>query len=387
MQATFLMLASTVLDTSNSDSVRQRRKMRHEASMTHDRQDARRDRPFRKGGRPQTTPTQNDLSRASPPSPVGGTAAAAPTNFGGDLGAPIAMRNDLALMLLPLFVDGPGPIDAEFDGHRLRVYVEGDDDRMASPTDRKILNFLAGAIATRIRRGQAGSRHIRIETRPLIEALRADGVVGGAEYERLIASLKRLMGTVIETTMPLGDGVSRERRFRWVDAYEHDNQTTAGGKSILSLQITLSDDAFVWMTRTLGFEVTPPEFAVVTASRSSAWRIYEICFAQLIQAKGATTAIHIDDLRRRVPISAPLKVFKSRTLRMAMETIAATPEMSAHVRLLLERRTPKGFEEIDFAKRVSHDELFVRVMRGRRAWPTMNVLLSQADAETALARP
>ncbi|WP_175479059.1 replication initiator protein A [Rubrimonas cliftonensis] len=356
--------------------------------MNHDRQDARRDRAIRKGAEPQTARKQDDpfaLGRVTAASVAAG-AATGSSSLGGGLGAPIAMRNDISLMLLPVFVDGPGPIDAEFDGHRLRVYVEGDDGRMASPTDRKILNFLAGAIAARIRSGQAGSRHIRIETRPLIEALRADGVVGGAEYERLIASLKRLMGTVIETTMPLGDGVSRERRFRWVDAYEHDNHTTSGGKSILSLQITLSDDAFMWMTRTLGFEVAQPEFAAVTASRSSAWRIYEICFAQLIQAKSATSAIHIDDLRRRVPISAPLKVFKSRTLRTAMETIAATPEMNAHIRLLLERRTPKGFEEVDFAKRVSHDDLFVRIMRGRRAWPAMNVLLSQADAVTALAR-
>lgn len=297
---------------------------------------------------------------------------------------PISMRNDVRLMLLPLFAEGPGPIDAEIDGHRLRVYVEGDDDRLASPTDRKILNFLAGAIAARIRDGHGGSRHIRIETRPLIEALRADGVVGGAEYDRVIASLNRLMSTVIETTMPLGDGVARERRFRWVDAYEHDNRTTSGGKSILSLQITLSDDAFMWMTRTLGFEVSQPEFAAVTSSRSSAWRIYEVCFAQLIQAKGSTTAIHIDDLRRRVPIAAPLKVFKSRTLRSAMETIATTAEMNAHVHLALERRTPTGFEEVEFSRRVSHDQLFVRIMRGRRPWPAMSVLLSQADAERAL---
>lgn len=297
----------------------------------------------------------------------------------------IPMRTDLATMLLPIFAEGRAAVEALFDGHRLRVYVEGDEARIAGPADRKILNFLAGAIANRVRSGLGGSRHIQIETRPLIEALHSEGVVGGAEYERLIASLNRLMATVVETTMPLGDGIVRERRFRWIDAYEHDNRQTAGGKAILALKITLSEDAYAWMTRTLGFDVAQPDFAAITSSRSSAWRIYEICLARLVQARTATVAIPIDELRQRIPASSPIKVFKSRTLRQAFDAIERTPQMRQHITLRLERKTPKGFEEVPFSKRVKHEELHVRVLRGGRPLPRASVLVPEPASHALVA--
>lgn len=297
------------------------------------------------------------------------------------------MRSDLHCMLMPFFPEEASlrEFETRLNGYSIKISTDHPDMSIATPSDRKILNLLAGAIARNIRSGGEPSRHVAIDTRTIIETLTDEGSVGGSQYARVLDRLKRLMATVIETEMPLGDGVSRRRRFRWIDAFEHDDKELPGGLKMLGLRITISEDAFLWMTRSLGFDISRRDFHVLTSSRSSIWRIYEICLARLIANQGTTTHIQIEDLRTRVPISSPLKTFKSRTLRSAFDAISSHAEMSEHIQLSLAQKTKGGdYETIDFSKRARLDNLYVAVRRGRAPLPHLNRILAQSEFESVV---
>jgi hypothetical protein len=297
---------------------------------------------------------------------------------------PDGMRNDLTSMLMPFFPEDPGlrEYSATIDGYSVAIYSDHPDYPIATAGDRRILNYLAGILATSVRGGAPPTRSLNIELRGLLETMASDGVIsngiGGSEYRRVISRLNRLMATVIETEMPIADDVRRRRRFSWIDSYEHDDQVAPGERKILRLTVRLSEEAFFWLTRSLGFDVSHREFQHLTAGRSSLWRIFEICLARLIQNNGADIRISLAELRDRVPIASELKVFKNRTLRNAMEGIAASTEMSKRLRLALERKTERGFEPIPPNKRAPLDTLFVRVSRGDAPLPAATPLIDDS---------
>jgi len=291
----------------------------------------------------------------------------------------LGLRSDIYSMLMPFFPEEPGrrEYNASINGYSIRITADDPDTPIATPHDRKILNLLAGAIARNIRLGEAPTRHVVIDTRTIIEILTEGSPIGGSQYTLVLDRLKRLMSTVIETEMPLGDGIRRRRRFRWIDAFEHDDKDLPGGKKMLGLRITISEDAFLWMTRSLGFDISATDFRSVTSYRSSIWRIYEICLARLIAHQGRAVFVSIDDLRTRIPIASQLKLFKSRTLKAALQEIPNNDEMSAHIAADLVRRTNAGFEVIDFSKRARLDSLYVKVTRGTGPLPDLNAILPE----------
>jgi hypothetical protein len=299
---------------------------------------------------------------------------------------PEAMRNDLTSMLLPFFPEEQtGRVfRAVIDGRAVTIYSENPAVPVATPGDRRVLNYLAATLAAAIRAGGQPTRHLNVELRGLLEAMASDAALGaglgGSDYGRVTARLDRLMATVIETEMPLGEDVARRRRFRWIDAYQHDDLLTAGGRRILRLSISLSEDAFSWLTRSLGFDVTPREFQALTSGRASLWRIFEICLARLIQSGGAEVRIGLAELRDRVPIASELKVFKARTLKAAMEGIAAQPEMARRLRLSLDVATDAGFEPLEPGRRAALERIHVRVTRGSAPLPDAAPLIGREVA-------
>ena len=295
---------------------------------------------------------------------------------------PEGMRNDLTSMLLPFFPEDPGlrEYSATIDGYSVAIYSDHPDYPIATAGDRRILNYLAGILATSIRSGAPPTRSLNIELRGLLETMASDAVlsngIGGSEYQRVLSRLNRLMATVIETEMPIADDIRRRRRFSWIDSYEHDDQIAPGGRKILRLTVRLSEEAFFWLSRSLGFDVSHREFQHLTAGRSSLWRIFEICLARLIQNEGNDVHISLAELRDRIPIASELKVFKNRTLRNAMDGIAASVEMSKRLSLSLEHKTADGFQAIDARKRAPLDSLYIRVKRGSMPLPAASPLIN-----------
>lgn len=290
-----------------------------------------------------------------------------------------SVRNDLETMLLPFFPEeGAESYTGDVDGHEVHIFTDDPSGRIATAADRKILNLLAARIGAAIRSGATPTRHIRINARDIIADLAGDGVFGGSEYQRVTERLERLHATKIITEHPLGASTSRRRQFGWIDSFEQDIEHTPGGRKIIGLKISLSEDAFEWITRRQGFDVSREEFHSITSSRSSIWRIYEICLAQLLRDGGEVTRIGLDELRQRVPMSSQLKVFKSRTLRNALAAIEGNPYMSQTVRISLERQTDDGFEPIEFSKRAVLDQLVVAVRPGPGPLPRLNSLIPGA---------
>lgn len=300
---------------------------------------------------------------------------------------PEGMRNDLTSMLLPFFPEDPGlrEYSATIDGYSVAIYSDHPDYPIATAGDRRILNYLAGILATSIRSGAPPTRSLNIELRGLLETMASDAVlsngIGGSEYQRVLSRLNRLMATVIETEMPIADDIRRRRRFSWIDSYEHDDQIAPGGRKILRLTVRLSEEAFFWLSRSLGFDVSHREFQHLTAGRSSLWRIFEICLARLIQNDGNDVYIGLSELRDRIPIASELKVFKNRTLRNAMDGIAASAEMSKRLSLSLAYKTDEGFIPIDARKRAPLDSLYIRVRRGAMPLPAASPLINEAVGE------
>ena len=287
------------------------------------------------------------------------------------------MRSDLDIMLLPFFPDEAGleSFTTEIEGYRITMRSEIEGGRIATSSDRKILNLLAAQIGHTIRMGNTPSRHVRIETRDMIDAIACDGVTGGSEYHRITERLHRLASTRIFAEKTLGENLTRERHFSWIDAFEQDVYHTPGGRKILALKISLSEDAFEWITRNEGFEMSREDFHALTASRSSSWRIYEICLAHLVRSDGRPVWISIDELRRRVPISSDLKVFKARTLKMAMAAVAENSQMARMLSLTLERKKDTGFRELVGKERVPLDQVHVCVRKGPAPLPEISQLI------------
>lgn len=325
-------------------------------------------------------------------SALDGTDFATPMGVGAMSVRPEGMRNDLTSMLMPFFPEDPGlrEYSATIDGYSVAIFSDHPDHPIATAGDRRVLNYLAGILATSIRAGAPPTRTLNIELRGLLETMASDAVIangiGGSEYQRVVSRLNRLMATVIETEMPIADDVRRRRRFSWIDSYEHDDQIAPGGRKILRLSVRLSEEAFFWLTRSLGFDVSHREFQHLTAGRSSLWRIFEICLARLIQNRGEDVHIGLAELRDRIPIASELKVFKNRTLRNAMEGIASSKEMSKRLTLSLERRGERGFEPVAPKKRTPLDTLYVRVSRGAAPLPADAPLIVDTDT-TGLAGP
>jgi len=294
---------------------------------------------------------------------------------GQDQSAP-SMRSDLETMLLPFFPeDGQDDFVTQVGDYTVRMHSSVPGTRIATATDRKVLNLLAAQIGAAIREGTPPSRHVEIGVRDIMEAISYDPTLGGSEYGRITERLERLAATWITTEMPIGDDVSRKRQFRWIDAFEQDVQTAGPGQKVLRLKITLSEDAFRWILGMEGFEIPRDEFRALTASRPSSWRIFEICLARLIRNEGRPVWIPLDELRRRIPIASDLKVFKARTLKSSMANIAENPQMAGALTLSLEAETEDGFAEIGPRQRVRLEKLHVCVRKGPLPLPEIDRLL------------
>ncbi len=296
-----------------------------------------------------------------------------------------AMRSDLETMLLPFFPeDGQEDFITQVGDYTVRMHSSVPGTRIATATDRKVLNLLAAQIGTAIRAGTPPSRHVEIGVRDIMEAISYDPTLGGSEYARITERLERLAATWITTEMPIGDDVSRKRQFRWIDAFEQDVQAGGAGQKVLRLKITLSEDAFRWILGMEGFEIPRDEFRTLTASRPSSWRVFEICLARLIRNGGEPVWIPLDELRRRIPIASDLKVFKARTLKSSMAAIAENPQMSGAISLSLEAETEDGFAAIAPRQRVRLDKVHVCVRKGPLPLPEIDRLLPASETRDAL---
>lgn len=294
-------------------------------------------------------------------------------------GTPIGgVRSDLNTMLLPLFSEQPDAtaFQTEIDGCTLTMHSDEDGVRLPTSLDRKILNLISAHVRDAIRVGGRPTRHITIHRQELLDLLNGSGThAGGADYRRLTERLQRLLSVRIVAERAIGGSTSRRRHFRWIDAFEEDLYQTGRGKELVKLKISLSEDAFVWITRFEGFDMSHQDFTAMTSPSASISRIFDICLAKLVASRGSDVFIQIDELRRRIPINNELKGFKARTLKTAMAAIANNDFMSQMLSLELCRQTDDGY--MPLAGRAPLEEVYLKITRGPGDLPSVNCLLPE----------
>ena len=273
----------------------------------------------------------------------------------------LSPRSDITSMLLPLFPDSSNgsAFETSVDGHKIRISIEGEHYHPATQADRRVLDFVAGALAMSVRSGIAPSRTVVLPARPLLRIVSGDRSLGGEDYLRLRTSLERLMATVIETEHPLAFGKRRFRRLRLIDAFQYDQGLDSDGNPrFASVEITLSDDFCYWIMREPGIDTDPRDYRRLTTIPGSAYRIYQIFLAGLLKDGTGTVRMPLKELRDRIPLTSDLKVFKARALKQALKIIAEDEHMSRFLRLELERETQEGFAPLGEG-RCALDKLYV----------------------------
>jgi plasmid replication initiation protein len=116
---------------------------------------------------------------------------------------------------------------------RVRVTANAETG-MATIWDADILIWAASQVREAMTRGVPTSRRFRVS---LYELLRAIGrPTGGAEYGRIVEALRRLKGTVIETT--IRQKGTRPQGFGWIE--EWSAPTDEEGRS-LGIEFTIAD--------------------------------------------------------------------------------------------------------------------------------------------------
>jgi len=292
------------------------------------------------------------------------------------------MRTDLNSMMLPLFAEDTKVTNfsVNLNNQRVKIHAredeDGDDRSVAGIADKKLLGLLNGYVAKKIRSGEHTTRHIYVEVSTLMRDMFGSSVHGGADYARLAERLERLSFTVIEILTDLPGGGTRKRLFSWLDSVEYERHADAAGGRLKSIEISFSKDAFEWITRAAGIDILPSTYQSVGSSRASSWRVYEICLARLISSGKDHTWISLSELRDRIPITSELKVFKSRTLRMAMASIQGSDEISGHIKLHLARLKNGEMQKIDFSQRCLLSDLYVVISKGSRPLPESTPLLT-----------
>jgi len=285
------------------------------------------------------------------------------------------IRNDLNTMLLPMFAEhqDAGRFETEIDDCRLEIY--SDDSKVGLPTalDRKILTLLAAHVRDVIQSGGEPRQDVFVHRQDLLSLLNGSNNVGGKDYKRLEERLQRLASVRIVAERIIDATTTRRTQFSWIEGFEEDFHHTGRGKELVRLRITLSQEAFRWITRHQGFDMSHQDFTAISKSSASISRVFDICLARLVYAEGHDVYIQIDDLRRRIPISSPLRHFKSRTLKAALKEISENQSMSRILSASLVKKTETGFEEV--AGRAPLESLYLKVSKGPAPLPSVNCLI------------
>jgi plasmid replication initiation protein len=199
-----------------------------------------------------------------------------------------------------------------YDDGRVRIEVKGTNEGVATIWDKELLIYLASLMQDKLNRGEPVSNKLTFIAHDFFRVVGTKPV--GRAYDRIEAGLRRLQGTQIITNIETG-GVGEDAAFSWIDRYRIlYRRTEAGDKEMQAIEVQICD----WLLRALlkdariltydhrYFDLAPLER-----------RLYEIARAHCGRQAGFTMGL--GKLRKRVGSDSPLKLFKSRLVKMQGE--------------------------------------------------------------------
>ncbi|MHB8285897.1 MAG: replication initiator protein A [Caulobacteraceae bacterium] len=143
---------------------------------------------------------------------------------GPSLGETTSLRNDREIMSYPFFTLGKQPVHTaresrwtEEDGRE--VYIRNSPGEFGLPTtwDMDILIYVQTLINHSMQRGEPVSPRVQFQVYDCLKAIRRG--TGGNHYERFLASLMRLTGSMVFTNISSGDKI-RDAGFNWLQTFD-----------------------------------------------------------------------------------------------------------------------------------------------------------------------
>lgn len=210
------------------------------------------------------------------------------------------------LMAFPFFCLSKTPArrDFKFDEGEVSLEVRPSGRGMATIYDKELLIYLASLAMDRLKRGEAFDGVLTFTAYDFFKLAGLSGA-SGKNYQRLSASLDRLQGTQIKTTIETG-GVSVDGWFSWIsEAHVVFSRDAQGRKRARAFRVRVTD----WLVRAIVADGSvlsydPAYFRLSAIER----RLYEIARAGC--ARSGALVMDLKTLKERVGVTSPLKKFR-----------------------------------------------------------------------------
>lgn len=261
-----------------------------------------------------------------------------------------SINGQIDLMAYPFFglSKTPSKRAIKFVEGAVSVEVRPSEQGVATIYDKEILIYLASLAIERLERGETFDG---VLTFTAYDFFKLAGLAGasGKNYQRLAASLDRLQGTQVRTTIETG-GVNIDGWFSWIsEAQVIFSRDAKGQKRARAFRVRITD----WLVRAIVADGTvlsydPSYFALSAIER----RVYEIARAGCAQmgSEERPVVMGLNLLRQRVGVTSPLKKFRQLMAQIVekddlpayrvrfVETDAKTP--LGRMKIALEARDP-----------------------------------------------
>lgn len=256
------------------------------------------------------------------------------------------INGQIDLMAYPFFglSKTPSKRAIKFVETAVSVEVRPSEGGVATIYDKEILIYLASLAFERLSRGESFDGVLTFTAYDFFKMAGLSSA-SGKNYQRLSASLDRLQGTQVRTTIETG-GVNIDGWFSWIsEAQVIFTRDGAGVKRARAFRVRITD----WLVRAIA-----ADGSVLSYDRSyfklSAIerRLYEIARAGC--ARGGRPAeamvIELGALRQRVGVTSPLKKF-----RQLLAQIADKDELPAYAVEILDHDAKTALSRIKVALR------------------------------------
>lgn len=228
------------------------------------------------------------------------------------------------------------------------VEVRPSEKGVATIYDKEILIYLASLAIDRLERGETFDGVLTFTAYDFFKLAGLSGA-SGKNYQRLAASLDRLQGTQVRTTIETG-GVNIDGWFSWIsEAQILFTRDSKGQKRARAFRVRITD----WLVRAIVADGSVLSydrsyFALSAIER----RVYEIARAGC--PRGEPMVIGLNTLRQRVGVTSPLKKF-----RQLLTQIAEKDDLPAYrvVFLNAEANTPLSRLRVRLAPREGEESV------------------------------
>jgi plasmid replication initiation protein len=214
-----------------------------------------------------------------------------------------AVKDDRYSMEHPFFSLSKKPDHSirHYEHNGVHVTIKPGADGMATIWDKDILIYAVSQLVEAVDQGRAVTRTVRLTAYDLLVATNRG--TGGHDYERLVAALERLKGTVVQTDIRT-NGARQRDGFNVIDHWRTVERNPSNSRMV-AVEITLSE----WFyNAAIGREVLTLNRDYFRLDGGLERRLYQL--ARKHCGHQAQWRIGLDLLHKKTGSTAPLKKFR-----------------------------------------------------------------------------